>query len=118
MPKWMRRWLTKFSLEQHFWIALAGAIGFRFLAAWFVFGPQALDDYKHGVWPAYQFFSHQPLSLPTYRSPLLVWLLASFVQMGSWFRIHSALAQVRTMYLGLGAISLLGVAGTYLYVRL
>ncbi len=117
MPKWMRRYLRAKSLKRHLCIALALGFGLRMLSAYFVYGPQALDDYKHGVWPAYQYFAGLPLDLPEYRSHLLVWLLASFIRVGSWFGVESALAQVRTMYFGLALLSLLGIFGTYLFVK-
>src|SRR6185312_10711996 len=65
----------------------------------------------------YQFFAGQPMDLPDYRSHLLIWILAAFIRMGSWFGLTSALAQVRMMYLGLGLISTLGLWGTYLFVK-
>jgi hypothetical protein len=96
---------------------LGAGLLLRLTCAFFVYGPQALDDYKHGVWPAYQFFAGQPLDLPDYRSHLLVWILAAFIKAGSWFGLTSALAQVRTMYVGLALISVVGFYGTYLFVR-
>lgn len=117
MPQWMRRYLDSGNLQLHFKRALiVGAIA-RICSAIFVYGPQALDDYKHGVWPAYQFFAGIPLDIPDYRSHLLVWFLSFFVEIASMFGATSALAQVRAMYLGLGFTSLLGIYGTYLYVR-
>ena len=86
-------------------------------SAWFVYGPQALDDYKHGVYPAYQFAAGLPLELPDYRSPLLVWVLGLCARLVGLFGVHSALGQVRSMYIGLAMISLLAVVGTYHYAR-
>lgn len=117
MPKWLRRYLSAASPRTHFVRALLAGAVLRALSAWFVYGPQALDDYKHGVYPAYQFWAGLPLDLPDYRSHLLVWLLAGFAQIASFFGVTSALGQVRAMYLGLGAISLLGVYGTYIYAK-
>lgn len=117
MPNWMRRYLGSAELQTHLFRALVLGGLLRILSAWFVYGPQALDDYKHGVWPAYQFFAHIPLDLPDYRSHLLVWFLSLFIEIASWVGATSALAQVRAMYLGLGAVSLLGIYGTYLFVR-
>lgn len=113
----MRHYLSRRSLSEHFKIALVGGLGLRLLCAYFVYGPQALDDYKHGVWPAYQFFAGQALDLPEYRSHLLVWILAGFIKLASFVGVSSALAQVRVMYAGLAMISLLGIYGTYLFVR-
>ncbi len=117
MPKRLRRFFYKYELRTHFLYALAAGAVLRFFSAIFVYGPQALDDYKHGVWPAYQFFAGLPIDLPEYRSHLLVWFLGVFVHVASWFGFESALAQVRAMYLGLGLSSLLAIYGTYLYVR-
>lgn len=117
MPKFLRRYLSSADLRTHFLRALLIGALLRVLSSWFVYGPQALDDYKHGVYPAYQFFAGLPLDLPEYRSHLLVWFLSLFVWLASKVGAVSALAQVRAMYLGLGATSLLAIAGTYYYVR-
>ncbi len=117
MPRWLRHFLTRRSVDQHFLICVCAGMLLRALCAIFVYGPQALDDYKHGVWPAYQFFAGLPLDLPDYRSHLLIWCLAGFVRVGAWFGVESALAQVRVMYLGLGFLSLLGLVGTWQFVR-
>src|ERR1019366_5248133 len=117
MPQWVRRYLSHSSLKQHYIRALGLGLLLRGFCAYFVYGPQALDDYKHGVWPAYQFFAGQALDLPDYRSRLLVWMLAGFIRIASWFDCESALAQVRVMYSGLALLSLLGVVGTYLLVK-
>lgn len=117
MFKWMKRYLRRHSLQQHFLYAVCIGLVLRLLSAYFVYGPQALDDYKHGVWPAYQFFAGLPLDIPDYRSHLLIWFLSSFAHVASWFGADSALAQVRAMYMGLGLFSLLGILGTYLYAQ-
>lgn len=117
MPKWLRRYLGSGDLKLHLKRALIIGAALRILSAIFVYGPQALDDYKHGVWPAYQFFAGIPLDIPQYRSHLLVWFLSLFAEMASWVGVTSALGQVRAMYLGLGFTSLVGIYGTYLYVR-
>ncbi len=117
MPRWMRQFLSRNSLRWHFCVALGWAVVVRALCAYFVYGPQALDDYKHGVWPAYQHFAGQALDLPDYRSHLLVWILSAFIRVGSWFEVSTALTQVRVMYFGLAGLSLLGLVGTYLFVR-
>lgn len=117
MPRRLLRYLSSHSLAVHFRRALLLGLFARLLSAWFVYGPQALDDYKHGVWPAYQFFAGLPLDLPDYRSHLLIWFLGGFVKIASWFGVESALGQVRAMYIGLGVTSLTAVVGTYLYAR-
>ncbi|MGZ3721938.1 MAG: hypothetical protein ACXVA9_03345 [Bdellovibrionales bacterium] len=117
MPLWVRRFLSRRTLRSHLQIALIIGLVLRCLCAFFVYGPQALDDYKHGVYPAYQFFAGQVLDLPDYRSHLLIWILAFFIKVGSWFGVESALGQVRAMYFGLACLSLLGILGTYLFVK-
>ena len=118
MPPWLRRFLRGKALKFHFLAAITIGLVLRCLCAFFVYGPQALDDYKHGVYPAYQLFAGQAYNdLPDYRSHLLVWILAAFIKIGSWLGATSALAQVRWMYFGLGLISLLGIFGTYLFVK-
>ena len=117
MPKWLRQYLGSGDLNLHLKRALIIGAGLRILSAIFVYGPQALDDYKHGVWPAYQFFAGISLDLPQYRSHLLIWFLSLFTEVASWVGVTSALGQVRAMYLGLGLTSLVGIYGTYLYVR-
>ncbi len=117
MPRWMREYLFRTDLRTHLKRALLLGLIARVCSAVFVYGPQALDDYKHGVWPAYQFFAGLPLDIPEYRSHLLIWLLALFAKVGSYLGVESALGQVRAMYLGLGLVSLCGIYGTYLYVQ-
>lgn len=104
-------------LHFHLVVALLLGLLLRLCSAWFVYGPQAMDDYYHGVLPAWQLFSGQPPELPDYRSHLLVWMLSGFLSIGSLFGLHTGLDQVRAMYIGLGIFSLLGIVGTWLYVR-
>lgn len=117
MPKWMRKFFYSTDLRTHLLGALIVGLAVRLLSAYFVYGPQALDDYKHGVWPAYQMFAGLPLEIPAYRSHLLLWVLAGFTHVGAWFGVESAVAQVRSMYVGLALVSLLGIYGTYLYAQ-
>lgn len=99
-------------------IGLGLAFGLRVVTALVVYGPQALDDYKHGVLPAYQWWAGVAVDLPDYRSFLLPWLLGGFLKVFAGpFHIDSALGQVRIMYLGLALISLIGFWGPYLYAR-
>lgn len=110
-------YFRRHSLCFHLVVALGVGLFLRLLSAHFVYGPQALDDYKHGVWPAYQYFAGEALTdFPDYRSHLLVWVLAFFVRVSHWFGGESALVQVRSMYAGLGLISLLSLIGAYFYV--
>lgn len=116
MSSLIKAFLRRHSLEWHLCLALMLGLFARLLSAYFVYGPQALDDYKHGVWPAYQYFANLPLDLPEYRSHLLTWVLAGFVEVGSRLGVSSALGQVRVMYAGLSILSLIGIWGCYIYV--
>lgn len=117
MPRILLRYLYGKDARTHLYWALLVGFALRSCSAFFVYGPQALDDYKHGVWPAYQYFAGQPVDLPEYRSYILVFLLSGFVKVASWFGVSSALGQVRAMYFGLALVSLLGIYGTYLFSR-
>lgn len=117
MPKFLRKFLHSHNLFWHLGWALFLGLFARALSAHFVYGPQALDDYKHGVWPAYQYFAGQAVSLPEYRSHFLIWILGGVLKIASVAGVSTALTQVRCMYLALGVLSLLGVIGTYFYVR-
>lgn len=117
MPKFLKRYFDVVPLRLHMWIALLLGLVARLCSAYYVYGPQALDDYKHGVWPAYQYFSGQALNIPEYRSHLLIWFLSYFVRLAYVLDFDSALDQVRAMYMGLGITSLVGIYGTYLYVE-
>jgi hypothetical protein len=99
------------------WLILGIGLLLRLISAYNVFGPQALDDYKHGVWPAYQWAIGQAVDLPEYRSYILVWMLGEFVRWAGWFGITSAVAQVRSMYIGLALVSLIGFIGPYFYFK-
>ena len=117
MPKSWRRYLLTRDLRTHLFRALGLGLLLRGLSAWFVYGPQALDDYKHGVWPAYQMFKGQTVEIPEYRSWLLNGVLRVALEVAGLLGVTSARGQVRAMYFELGLISLLGIYGTYLFAR-
>lgn len=117
MPQFLAKYLDENNLSYHFYRALYWGFGLRLLTSFFVYGPQALDDYKHGVIPAYELFAGLPLSLPDYRSPLLNWVLSGWLEVGAWLGMESALSQVRWMYALLGLLSLSAIVGAYLYAR-
>lgn len=116
MPNFLIRYFESYPLRHHLLVATLIGLLLRICTAWFVYGPQAMDDYHHGVLPAWQLFSGQSVALPEYRSYLLVWLLDAFLLIATPFELHSGLSMVRAMYLGLGVISLLAVLGAYFYV--
>lgn len=108
------------TLEQHLLYALLLGLFFRLLSAYFVYGPQALDDYFHGIMEASKFYLTGTHDLPEYRSPFLVWLLGGWLKLVSLFAGGdelSTLWQIRWMMGFLGLVSLVGIYGTYLYVR-
>lgn len=103
--------LKSLSYNQHLTLALVLGLFFRLLCSFFVYGPQALDDYKHGLIPAYQFHYGLPLELPDYRSHLLHWTLQIFLYPADALGITSALGQSWCIYIGLSFIALLGIWG-------
>lgn len=117
MPSFFQNYLDRYDLKFHFIRALYWGLGLRLITAYFVYGPQALDDYKHGVIPAYELFKGLSTSLPDYRSPLLNWVLSAWLHIGSFLGMESGLSQVRWMYALLGVISLSAIIGAYLYAK-
>src|SRR4051812_7227032 len=90
-------------LHEHLIYALAVGFIFRMIAAYLVYGPQALDDYFHGIMPASRFYEITQHNLPDYRSPLLVWMMGGWLKIvGVIFGPLSPLAQVRGMLVFLG----------------
>lgn len=96
--------------QRVFWLTLSLGLGLRLLSAYFVYGPQALDDYKHGVLPAYQWAAGLADSLPGYRSYLIVWFLGVVTKFSMAVGIDSPLGQVRVMYAALAIWSLVAWA--------
>lgn len=117
MPRFLINYLDERDLSFHFYRALYWGLGLRLLTAFFVYGPQALDDYKHGVIPAYELFKGLAFTLPDYRSPLLNWVLAGWLHVGSFLGMESALSQVRWLYALLGVLSLSAIVGAYIYSK-
>ena len=99
------------------WLSLAVGLAFRLCSAYFVYGPQALDDYKHGILPAYQWAMGEAIQLPDYRSFFLTWLLGWPIYVLNYFHIDQAISQVRVVYLELALISLLAWSGLRLYAQ-
>lgn len=108
---------NRFSLKKHLFIALVFGMVLRTLTAYFDYGPFALDDYLHGLIPAYLLENYGEHLLPEYRSWFLVWMLSAFLKLCSSFGISDSLTQIRIMLTGLGAISLTAIIGCYLYVK-
>jgi hypothetical protein len=90
----------------------------RVITAYFAFGPMAVDDWAHGLMPAHRLFEGQDPLVPYYRSYLLVWVLSGFFHLGSWLGIQeNRIHQIQWVTSCLGVLSLLGVLGTYVYVK-
>jgi len=108
------RFLDRHSLRFHFWTALAVAVVLRALAAYFAYGPLAMDDYIDGISPALQWAEGKSPALSPGRSYLLVWLLGALLKVGAALGVReSAVAQVRFLSFALGLFSLLGMAAAY-----
>ncbi|PWU16207.1 MAG: hypothetical protein C5B49_10845 [Bdellovibrio sp.] len=93
----------------HFWLALLLGLAVRTVTAILVYGAMSVDDYSHGVLPALETARGVPLELPPWRSPLLVWILTSFVRLGSLFGIHSVFSLIQFQLFMLGLFSCLGI---------
>lgn len=96
-------------LSRHLLWALLLAFAFRTLTAYFNYGPQSVDDYDHGLLPAWELVRGIPLDLPAWRSPLLVWTLFPFAWLGSALGLTVSFDQFRVIMTGLGLFSLLGI---------
>lgn len=113
----MTDFLKNRSLKEHLWIALAVGLILRMCSAYFAFGPQALDDYLNQILPALRLIRDLPHELPTYRSPLMIWMIKVWIDFGTLFSINAIVNQIRWVYLGLGLFSLLGIYGAYKYFQ-
>ncbi|MBC7464765.1 MAG: hypothetical protein H7256_02135 [Bdellovibrio sp.] len=105
------------NLWKHLWIALAIGFLFRFFSAYFVFGPQALDDYLNQLIPSYKFAQGLPHLLPAWRSPLVVWMIGTVIKVAQEVGITSPVGQVQAVYLFLGAFSLTAFLGCYYFFK-
>ena len=103
------------NLAQHFLLATVVALMLRILSAYFVFGPQALDDYLNQILPALRMDQGLLHDLPAHRSPLMIWILLAWLKLGHLFGIESVLSQIRWLYFELGIFSLLSLVGVYFY---
>lgn len=108
-------WWKSRNLYQHFLIALLLGFIFRSCASYFVFGPQALDDYLNQLMSAFRLMRGLPHDLPAYRSPLVTWLMLDWMRLGQLFSIQAVVDLIRWTYFGLGLCSLLAVYGAYKY---
>ena len=92
-----------------FWKFFLWALVLRTLCAYFVYGPQALDDYAHGLIPVLHWFHQGVLELPDYRSPLLIYTLRFWLEVGRLFSIDALVDQIRWLGFGLSLLQLSGM---------
>lgn len=107
----------KVNIRNHFILALALGIFFRFLSLHYVWGPQALDDYLDNLIPAWKHFVGIDPDLHNYRSPLYLWILSSWIRIGSVFGIENPIPQIQWVYALQGATSLLAIFAAYLLLK-
>ncbi len=98
-----------------FWLAVAFLV--RVICSYFSYGPQSLDDYRHGFYPAYQWSLDQVMNLPNYRSPLLPWMLGVVFKFGHSLGIDTLLNQLRLAMVFLGSLSLLVPIAFHLWAK-
>jgi hypothetical protein len=101
-------------LTFHFALALLLGAAARLFTAYWVYGPVAIDDFAHALLPAYRICIGEPAPIPPYRSYLLVWFLVPFFKAGMLFSSNPYFL-TRFVQSALGLISLLSIAGAYLY---
>lgn len=109
--------LMQNKLKTHLFTTLILGLMVRLLTSYFDYGPFALDDYLHGLIPAHLLYDQGIYDLPEYRSWLLPWMLTGFLKLFSYVNIQDSLTQIRIMLSGLAIFSLIGIYGTYLYVK-
>ncbi|MCX6111774.1 MAG: hypothetical protein NTY22_00585 [Proteobacteria bacterium] len=118
MPKFLLRYFENHDLKFHLFMSLALGLLFRLIAAYFIYTPMALDDLNHAWQPVINFFWGAPMSLPSYRSPLLPYMLYGFLKIGYWFGFsYDPLLSIRMMNVGLAIVSLLTMVGGYYYFK-
>lgn len=118
MPRFLIRFLDSYSLRFHFFVALILGLLFRVVTGYFAYGPLAIDDYNDGIFPALTLIEGRWPEFNIGRSYLLPYLLTAFGKLGLTlgYGVDGA-EKVRSMMLGLGALSLTVVLGGYNYAR-
>lgn len=96
-------------VRRHVVTALCLAFFFRLLTSYFVYGPQSVDDYSHGLIPAWELLRGLPMDLPLWRSPLLVWTLAPFASLAQILGITVSFDIFRVILVALSLFSLWGI---------
>lgn len=111
----MTDFLNSKNLRQHFFYALVLGLVLRVLSAYFVYGPQALDDYLNQIGPALRMDQGLTHDLPAHRSPLMIWMIFIWAQIGGWLGISTVIEKIRWIGFGFGLTSLLAIYGAYKY---
>ena len=101
---------------KNLWIFLGACIFFRLCSAYFVYGPQALDDYINTLLRVKKYLAGQDLELAPWRSPLIVWILGFFVKCNEFIvGQFNPTDRIRLIYSFLALISLMGPLGAWFY---
>jgi hypothetical protein len=103
-------------LKRHFVFALLIGLFLRLLSIHFVWGPQGLDDYLDNLIPAWKHLVGLDPDLHNYRSPFFMWILSSWLRLGSWFGVEKAISQVQWVYFFQALVTLLGLSGVNVLV--
>ncbi|OYZ23900.1 MAG: hypothetical protein B7Y39_03315, partial [Bdellovibrio sp. 28-41-41] len=107
----------RWPLLNHFGVSLVLALILRILSAIYSYGPQSLDDYRHGLFPGLQMSEGQPLNMPGYRNQVLVWGVCAVLNLCKLLGITSHLSQLQWLYFIIGLVSLLSIVGIYLLFK-
>ncbi|GIL18062.1 MAG: hypothetical protein BroJett040_18130 [Oligoflexia bacterium] len=102
-------------MTKHLQYALLIGFILRLFSSYFVYGPQALDDYLNQILPALRMDQGLPHDLPVYRSALMIWILLGWTKLGHLLAIETVLSQIRWIYFFLGTTSLIGILGVHYY---
>jgi Alg9-like mannosyltransferase family len=95
------------------WLGLALVL--RTLCAYLVFGALSVDDYSHGLLPTIETLHGKALEIPVWRSPLLVWTLRPWAQLGELLGLSANFSLIRWIMFGLGLFAWLWLV---IYVRI
>lgn len=104
-------------LKKHLLIALLLGFVARELSAYFVFGPQALDDYLNQLIPSFKYLTTGSHGLPAWRSPLVIWIFSGWLKLGTLLNITIPVHQVQWVYSLLNLMSLSCFFGCYYFFK-
>lgn len=89
--------------------ALCLALFFRGITAFVVYGPQAVDDYSHGLIPTFEMLKGTIPDIPLWRSPLLIWSFYPFAKLATWMGLSTSFDIFRVILMALAVFSLWGI---------